>query len=399
MNFTLLPTNTARQGHTATLAEIAAAIGEGQIAPLMEPYRTNPTKEVLKAVKAKTPAFVTSGELVPGSRTVFASYNACVQLDYDGLSEDAVALVKEAVSQHPSTVLAFASMSGNGVKVLVKTTNTNPTPDHHRAAWQHTVTAFAAYLMEYTEGWCPTADPATKDAVRLCYLSVDATCYCNPAAEALPVPAYTPLAAVPLVQEYVPIECDTTTARALDAVAYLASHCPGMVASYPDYLRFVFACLRAFGQHSYEGKEAARAVCMASEGYNATNFERKWADKGVNGNGPGVAWIFRRALDAGWQYKPAAVPLAMPEYDALVARIQQIPGTSKPREIMLAQVAHCHRLLAETRVCTPALIASFQKLLNGKKFIPRGHRYSLSALIDQYLKAADTYLDTTTTKP
>ena len=89
-------------------------------------------------------------------------HSGLVVLDFDGVD---IGGVLTDVSQKPSTVLAFVSPSGKGVKVIVAV---SPVPAvniaEHKAAWR-------AAVEEYEH--IAVADSSGSDPTRLCYLSYD----------------------------------------------------------------------------------------------------------------------------------------------------------------------------------------------------------------------------------
>jgi len=337
IRFTLLGNKYQKQGREITLDEAAAMICSGEVADILREYDKEPTPGALKAAKEQLPALVTSGTIAPGERTRIAGYNSLVQLDYDHLEPGEIAELMHIMAAIPHTALAFVSPSGKAVKCFALTSNTDPGTEAHYAAWESARRVYADAVMESMEGWYPDADPATKDPVRLCFLSADPYCFHN--ANAVPL-AVSPHVAAPQPAAprpvYTPTYGESERDRAMQALQYLAANATGLVDSYPDYLRFVFACVRAFGRGDGEAEMLCRDVCRHSQGYNEKDFTAKWNDKGLSGRngGPSAPYLFRRAVDAGWKparrnvaHQPAPVqpasasPVAPPVHAAPVAEL------------------------------------------------------------------------------
>ena len=123
-------------------------------------------KQYKKFKESRLPAVTFSGVLKTrdGNMTLKqkgVSHSGLVTLDFDDID---VAGVMSEVTQMPSTVLAFVSPSGTGVKAVVSVSPVPAVGDarEHRAAWNAADEVYSHIAV---------VDPSGTDATRLCYLS------------------------------------------------------------------------------------------------------------------------------------------------------------------------------------------------------------------------------------
>ena len=127
-----------------------------------------PAHKRYDAAKADLPV-VTFGGLFQKRRYAgnLSQSSGLVILDYDHVPD--VAEVKQRASAYPSTLAAFVSPSGDGLKVLVALSE-RQTITNHGDAW---ATASALYDKQLGV----VSDPSGKDIARACFVAHDPDCY------------------------------------------------------------------------------------------------------------------------------------------------------------------------------------------------------------------------------
>lgn len=327
MRFTLLPNHFASAGTPKTLAEIAGLIAGCEVMPLLADFERDGTKEALLSAKAKLPAFATSGVLADKSRTTFSEYNGLVQLDWDKLQRADAEQIFQTVCTHPSTALAFISVSGHGVKCLVRTASISSAS--HKEAWQQASKVYAEYIAQNLDGWSPSLDKSTCDPSRLCYLAADPLCYFNERAVLLQIAAAQPASSRAEPRIYA-----KTDQRSRLALMWLAKgNAQGVLNQYDDYVRFVFACAREFGQSDTEAMLLCEDVCRQSDSFDPKNFEKKWTDRAnQRGQGPDGNYIAALAWRAGWRPAKAEQVVEVEPVAASVVKAAQPEPKQESRD-------------------------------------------------------------------
>jgi len=156
----------SKSSSTASLMDILNSIKSGQYENLISPIRSNGSKG--KELKKGLPAFTVSG-YCEGSRQLdnLKEYNSLIQLDYDDVSSPEI--LKEQLAGLNSTLAAFISPSGRGLKVLVRTESGKE---------EHTK-VFNQIRKCYDDHAKIESDPSVRDILRLCYVSSDSEMYFN----------------------------------------------------------------------------------------------------------------------------------------------------------------------------------------------------------------------------
>jgi predicted P-loop ATPase len=161
----------------STIAEQITRIKNEEIKTKVEEIRNlikENKKEEFENAKKSLTAFTVSGTFKDGRKTEnLEEYNNCMVLDLDKLQPELITQVSSAAKSIPFTYACFISPSGNGFKIIVKTT---ATPETHKQVFEK--------LKEYYE----TAlnifiDESGSDIPRLCFLSSDPDAYLNEESE------------------------------------------------------------------------------------------------------------------------------------------------------------------------------------------------------------------------
>lgn len=142
-------------------------------------------KKAYAKEKVKLPCFTPSGRFgqawttdkktkekrpVPPTKRHLIEYNGIVVLDYDDLEIFTLLALIDKVKGCKFTFACFYSPSGEGYKVLVKTTNKDP--QQHTNAFK-AVSQFFFNLTEVED------DKSSSNINRLCFVSVDSSLFCN----------------------------------------------------------------------------------------------------------------------------------------------------------------------------------------------------------------------------
>ncbi|WP_052596232.1 VapE domain-containing protein [Aureispira sp. CCB-QB1] len=108
---------------------------------------------------------------IPPKKEALIEYNGNVVLDYDGITDyfELEELIQK-VQDCPHTLLSFLSPSGEGIKVIVKTSNSDPL--QHPNAYK----VVSAYYQDLTG---IESDKSSKNINRLCFVSSDPHLYYN----------------------------------------------------------------------------------------------------------------------------------------------------------------------------------------------------------------------------
>jgi KaiC/GvpD/RAD55 family RecA-like ATPase len=104
-------------------------------------------------------------------------YTGLVTCDIDGITQDTLDDLRDALTLDRHTLCYFNSPSGNGLKVLVPVSSKKE--DHY--------SAFECVRLYFLENYQVKLDPSGKNLSRLCYLSHDPDLYYNGEAEPMTV--------------------------------------------------------------------------------------------------------------------------------------------------------------------------------------------------------------------
>jgi len=155
---------------TTTLREIIQEIATGKHAEQVAAIRAEADPKRRAALKKKLPAAQLSASKAATGRKVLA-HSGLVQIDLDHIGSEAAANLRDKIEYDPHVAAAFISPSGDGLKFIVAIP---PELDRHAES-------FAAAANYVRQNYGHTADPACRDATRLCFLSHDAESWCKTA--------------------------------------------------------------------------------------------------------------------------------------------------------------------------------------------------------------------------
>jgi len=144
-------------------------IKSGEYEELINELRALPSKSEMNKFKtSKLPAFTYSVNCNgPHNHKNIDNYLGVIGIDYDNVENPE--LLKEKVIEVDTTMAAFISPSGNGLKVFVKVDSDQA---DHKKAFKFVNEYYADLLqLDY--------DPSVKDLTRLCFVSHDTDAYIN----------------------------------------------------------------------------------------------------------------------------------------------------------------------------------------------------------------------------
>ena len=152
-----------------SLFGLFSRIKHGDFKDLIEHLRSIESKKDKSHFKTTNiPAFTYSVNCNGNhSKEHISEYFGIIGLDYDDVDDPVV--LKEKAIQIDTTMAAFISPSGKGVKVFV---STNSNINQHKKAFDEV----NRYYKEYLEH---ESDASVKDATRLCFISYDPDIYIN----------------------------------------------------------------------------------------------------------------------------------------------------------------------------------------------------------------------------
>ncbi|TZF85808.1 AAA family ATPase (plasmid) [Pedobacter sp. BS3] len=159
--------NGPRQAKLETLLE---AIKNGRYAAKINEIRMANDKAIKNKLKTNgLPAFTPSG-VFNGGRTIknLVNYNPLVVLDFDNIPLERYQEIFYKITASPYTLSAFKSPKGNGIKVLILTSN-NDAENHSMVFYQ--VVDYYQELVKFD------VDQSGKDVSRLCIVSYDEHTY------------------------------------------------------------------------------------------------------------------------------------------------------------------------------------------------------------------------------
>ena len=155
-------------GEEVSLEYMLGAIKEGAYRKQIEALRQLNEKEYGEQ-KNKLPHFTPSG-IFKDNRSIdnLSEYNSVIVLDIDKVGDDAM-FIRDNAAKIAHTFSAFISPSGNGVKILVKTSMDEK---NHEIAYKQIVEF-------YEKNLGVEIDKSGKDISRACFVSYDPDLYIN----------------------------------------------------------------------------------------------------------------------------------------------------------------------------------------------------------------------------
>ena len=145
-------------------------------------YRSQGQKTAAGREKAACPCFAVAVRFVNGKRkTDISGWTGLSMVDFDHLPEGRAGEVFEKVCADPHTVLAYTTISGQGVRVVCRYCLDGETPDTDRVACYSRV--FRRVNEYYGQLTGCSFDPACKNATRLSGLAHDAQVHYHDGAE------------------------------------------------------------------------------------------------------------------------------------------------------------------------------------------------------------------------
>ena len=153
-------------GPEVRIEDIFDDILNGKYMDQVEEIRQNPGRK--DELKKNLPAFTLSATCT-GRRTLdnITGYTSLIQLDYDKVENPDE--LKSVAIKLKTTLCAFVSPSGNGLKIIVPV-------DTHK---DHHLTAFNVVRDYYDGALGIKSDESVKDLLRLCFISYDPELYQN----------------------------------------------------------------------------------------------------------------------------------------------------------------------------------------------------------------------------
>ena len=170
-----------RRIHSGTYRDAVAHVR--QLKTTANPAAYKAAKEQLASF---TPccALTSRKKTVPWAQKLLSTTNV-VQYDFDHVPDPVG--VKRRFAAHPSTVYAFDSPGGDGLKVGIAAEGIQSV-ESYRAAWAYVLGQLKTAFPDQTI----SEDPLVKFLHALCFVSYDPDAYINPDAVPLVIPTYNP---------------------------------------------------------------------------------------------------------------------------------------------------------------------------------------------------------------
>jgi|GEM_PF-4690439 len=172
---------------STVLSDIRNGKWEPQITACRQAYASiehAPDEKSAKAryseLKSKLPCFTLCQCLGGHARQNIRQYHGLVPLDFDHLPKEMLSKYQEIAAQCIHTLAVFLTPSGQGLRILVPTTCTDP--EQHLKAWLAACSYYEQYILPGVK-----ADKATKDPSRVSFVSFDANATWHEAAEPMRV--------------------------------------------------------------------------------------------------------------------------------------------------------------------------------------------------------------------
>ena len=168
----------SKPAHTRTIKQLIESIGDSnhERRHLITQIRQCEEKAVKTELKNQLECATFSGVFAVRNKTGCTEYNSIVVLDFDDIED--CEYTKSLAECEKTTLACFISPSGNGLKILVPTTNNHV--HYHSVAWLRVANRYSEILGE-------KIDQSGKDVSRLAFMSFDPTVYYNENADAFDV--------------------------------------------------------------------------------------------------------------------------------------------------------------------------------------------------------------------
>lgn len=164
----------------ASIDKVADAIESGVWGPQIQECRVyflSDCKEAYNRCKAQLPVIMPCGKFNGQDLASMVAPTNLMILDFDHFprSIDVLHRLRNMVQQDPYTHMCFVSVSGFGLKILVRLDNDTDNDSHHQ---------YFLALKEYYKATYPELyeywDDSSKNINRLCYMSHDPDLFFNP---------------------------------------------------------------------------------------------------------------------------------------------------------------------------------------------------------------------------
>ena len=239
---------------TITLEQFVKKLRSEQFRPAVEEYRRlkslpgNAAQAQAQVVKNRMPCVVPAGICFGGhavSDLQQPSGLACIDLDHTG---DRTADIKRLCGQLPWVILAFVSISGEGVKILVRIR-----PDDMQQGYARVYAAIGAAVSSHVQH---PYDAACRTLTQPCFYSWDPEAYYHPEADEFPVPENCPT--MPEKRPTMPESCLVPENCPMPE-APMPEPASGIPASDPDRL---YRFLRSFDRKHPFARGHRNEVCL-----------------------------------------------------------------------------------------------------------------------------------------
>ncbi|MGJ1296524.1 BT4734/BF3469 family protein [Sphingobacterium spiritivorum] len=137
-------------------------------------------KSTRKAIKDSLPYFTFSGTFTKRLNDALKNHSGLIVLDFDDLPDDIIHKFKHDFVSVDLVCATFLSPSGNGLKVIVKTSDNL---DSFTDIASYQLAAFNQVSGYFEDNFNIAADPSGKDVARACFVSYDPEVIYNPSSE------------------------------------------------------------------------------------------------------------------------------------------------------------------------------------------------------------------------
>lgn len=156
-------------GVKTNLIKIIEDIKNGKYSDKIQEIRNTSIKSKRNKLKSLLPCFTLSGTFKKRNLKGLINYNGLIQIDIDNVNPNDLKAIIELVNKDNYTYISFVSPSGNGLKIIVKSTKDISSHLSNFKELQH------YYKQEYNI----SVDSSTKDISRLFFVSYDKELFYN----------------------------------------------------------------------------------------------------------------------------------------------------------------------------------------------------------------------------